>query len=277
MMLLDLQIANTQMSHSLAYFTADPMTGKIGPLRFVWEDTSPTTLTPQIGLPIQVGQLIGFALLCDGARLNDFDQFDRGEFTLSFSQTGDLAIVHDDGDGRLSELAGELRLSIDAKAASGYLTGSSNTVEIVFAALSNSTMARFGELIFRMDVGANTAAALVAAQVDNADGFDMMLRPQIKFENGAWNDLIDFDETIEKDTDSAVMVAEASPQNPRLKMDLSHYPLNYQDLQTRFIDLGWATEIDLSGLPQHDGIDRILMPSVSIQDLGQENFILAPT
>ncbi len=58
------------------------------------------------------------------------------------------------------------------------------------------------------------------------------------------------------------------------QIDLSAYGLTFNEVSARFNDLGWATEIDLSDLSGSGGIDRILVRSVEISDLGADNFIL---
>ncbi|MGB0797842.1 MAG: M10 family metallopeptidase C-terminal domain-containing protein [Planktomarina sp.] len=58
------------------------------------------------------------------------------------------------------------------------------------------------------------------------------------------------------------------------KVDLSTYGLSFADVQTRFVDLGWATEIDLSDLAAEGVADRILLRSVNSTELQEDNFIL---
>lgn len=58
------------------------------------------------------------------------------------------------------------------------------------------------------------------------------------------------------------------------RIDLSSFGLTYDDLQTRFNDLGWATEIDFSGLSGAGDVDRIILRSVPMEQLQEDNFIL---
>ncbi|MEO0359228.1 MAG: calcium-binding protein, partial [Pseudomonadota bacterium] len=58
------------------------------------------------------------------------------------------------------------------------------------------------------------------------------------------------------------------------RIDLSSYGISFEELQNRFVDLGWATEIDLSDLAADGGVDRILLRSITLEDLAEDNFIL---
>ncbi|MEO0357482.1 MAG: M10 family metallopeptidase C-terminal domain-containing protein [Pseudomonadota bacterium] len=58
------------------------------------------------------------------------------------------------------------------------------------------------------------------------------------------------------------------------RIDLSSYGMTFDDLQDRFTDLGWATEIDLSDLASNGDVDRIILRSVSMNELAEDNFIL---
>ena len=58
------------------------------------------------------------------------------------------------------------------------------------------------------------------------------------------------------------------------QIDLSAYGLTFAELQNRISDLGWGTEIDLSDLPGGVPTDRIVIRSMSIDDLCEDNFIL---
>jgi len=57
------------------------------------------------------------------------------------------------------------------------------------------------------------------------------------------------------------------------KIDLSDYGLTYEDIANRLNDKGWATEINLSGLDGSGGDDKIILKSVKIDDLNEDNFI----
>lgn len=58
------------------------------------------------------------------------------------------------------------------------------------------------------------------------------------------------------------------------RIDLSSYGLDFNALEARMKDLGWATEIDLSDLSSEGSADRILLRSVVAEELGEDNFIL---
>lgn len=58
------------------------------------------------------------------------------------------------------------------------------------------------------------------------------------------------------------------------RIDLSSFGLTYDELQTRFNDLGWATEIDFSGLDGAGDVDCIILRSVQVEQLQEDNFIL---
>ena len=58
------------------------------------------------------------------------------------------------------------------------------------------------------------------------------------------------------------------------QVDLTSYGLTFEELQSRMVDLGWATEIDLTDLSDDGGIDRIILRSVPVEELGTDNFIL---
>lgn len=58
------------------------------------------------------------------------------------------------------------------------------------------------------------------------------------------------------------------------QVDLSSYGLTFEELQSRMVDLGWATEIDLTDLSDDGGIDRIIIRSVPVEELEADNFIL---
>jgi len=46
------------------------------------------------------------------------------------------------------------------------------------------------------------------------------------------------------------------------QIDLSAYGLNYDDIQDRIIDRGWATEINLQGIDKSGAHDKILLKSI---------------
>ncbi len=58
------------------------------------------------------------------------------------------------------------------------------------------------------------------------------------------------------------------------RIDLSSYGMTFEELQERFTDLGWATEIDLSDLSIDGDVDRIILRSVTLDELVEDNFIL---
>ncbi len=57
-------------------------------------------------------------------------------------------------------------------------------------------------------------------------------------------------------------------------VDLSAYGLEYSDLESLMDDQGWATVIDLSGLDGGQEGDKLILKSVSTDDLDESNFIL---
>ncbi|KCV80886.1 hypothetical protein ATO10_15240 [Actibacterium atlanticum] len=57
-------------------------------------------------------------------------------------------------------------------------------------------------------------------------------------------------------------------------VDLSAYGLEYADLEGLMDDQGWATVIDLSGLEGGQEGDKLILKSVSPDDLDESNFIL---
>ena len=61
---------------------------------------------------------------------------------------------------------------------------------------------------------------------------------------------------------------------PLDQIDLSTYGLTFNEVSARLNDLGWATEIDLSDLSGGGGVDKILVRSMGIEDMGSEHFIL---
>lgn len=58
------------------------------------------------------------------------------------------------------------------------------------------------------------------------------------------------------------------------QIDLSAYGLEFADIQAVMTDKGWATEIDLSALTGGESGDKVLIKSVSTDDLDEGNFIL---
>ncbi|SLN21911.1 RTX-I toxin determinant A from serotypes 1/9 [Pseudoruegeria aquimaris] len=57
-------------------------------------------------------------------------------------------------------------------------------------------------------------------------------------------------------------------------VDLSDYGLSYEQLQGLMEDQGWATVIDLSSIEGGPPGDKLILKSVSIDDLDESNFIL---
>ncbi|MGB1235382.1 MAG: calcium-binding protein [Planktomarina sp.] len=57
------------------------------------------------------------------------------------------------------------------------------------------------------------------------------------------------------------------------RIDLSSYGMTFEELQARVVDLGWATEIDLSDLASNGEVDRIILRSVDANELIEDNFI----
>jgi len=57
-------------------------------------------------------------------------------------------------------------------------------------------------------------------------------------------------------------------------IDLSSYGIEFSDLQTHIQDQGWATVIDLSALTGGEVNDRLVLKSVSPDDLDETNFLL---
>ncbi len=57
-------------------------------------------------------------------------------------------------------------------------------------------------------------------------------------------------------------------------IDLSSYGIDYDDVAAVMSDKGWATEIDLSQLTGGQSNDKILLKSVDIADLDEDNFLL---
>jgi len=68
------------------------------------------------------------------------------------------------------------------------------------------------------------------------------------------------------------MIHDFETQNDQI--DLSSYGLEFSDLQNLISDKGWATEIDLSGLDNSGSNDKIILKSVTADDLDESNFIL---
>ena len=58
------------------------------------------------------------------------------------------------------------------------------------------------------------------------------------------------------------------------QIDLSAYGLSFDDLASRIVDKGWATEIDLSGLAGASAGDALVLKSIRASDLTEEKFIL---
>ncbi|MGV6839279.1 MAG: calcium-binding protein [Planktomarina sp.] len=58
------------------------------------------------------------------------------------------------------------------------------------------------------------------------------------------------------------------------RIDLSAFGLTFEDLQSRFNDLGWATEINFTGLEGAGDMDRMILRSVPMDQLHEDNFIL---
>ncbi|MEO0343063.1 MAG: calcium-binding protein [Pseudomonadota bacterium] len=56
-------------------------------------------------------------------------------------------------------------------------------------------------------------------------------------------------------------------------IDLSEYGITYEDLTALITDHGWATEIDLAGLPGASDGDRLFLKSVESDTLDESNFI----
>lgn len=57
-------------------------------------------------------------------------------------------------------------------------------------------------------------------------------------------------------------------------IDLSSCGLEYADLANVMSDKGWATEIDLSGLAGGEAGDKLILKSIDLDDLNEDNFIL---
>lgn len=57
-------------------------------------------------------------------------------------------------------------------------------------------------------------------------------------------------------------------------VDLSSYGVSFEELQGHLKDHGWATEINLSGLPGGQDGDRIFLKKVDLDELDESNFIL---
>ncbi|WP_270728281.1 calcium-binding protein [Shimia sp. Alg240-R146] len=57
-------------------------------------------------------------------------------------------------------------------------------------------------------------------------------------------------------------------------IDLTAYGIDYSDLQSHIQDQGWATVIDLSALTGGEVNDRLILKSVSPDDLDESNFLL---
>ena len=57
------------------------------------------------------------------------------------------------------------------------------------------------------------------------------------------------------------------------QIDLSAYDLSYEDIQSRIINHGWATEINLEGIDKSAGGDKILLKSIDPNELDESNFI----
>ena len=58
------------------------------------------------------------------------------------------------------------------------------------------------------------------------------------------------------------------------QIDLSAYDLSYEDIQSRMINHGWATEINLEGIDKSGAGDKILLKSIDPDDLDESNFII---
>lgn len=58
------------------------------------------------------------------------------------------------------------------------------------------------------------------------------------------------------------------------QIDLSSYGLEYADIEERISDLGYATEIDLTGIAGSGANDKILLKSVKADDLDESSFII---
>jgi len=57
------------------------------------------------------------------------------------------------------------------------------------------------------------------------------------------------------------------------QIDLSAFGLEFADLKPLMSDVGWATEIDLSGLTGASDGDKLILKSVDLDDLDESNFI----
>lgn len=58
------------------------------------------------------------------------------------------------------------------------------------------------------------------------------------------------------------------------QIDLSAYGLDYEDIQNAITDKGWAVEIELSSFDGAEAGDKLVIKSVSADDLDEGNFIL---
>ncbi|MGB0798073.1 MAG: calcium-binding protein, partial [Planktomarina sp.] len=118
---------------------------------------------------VPAGMLVGFVVLVDGFAMNDFDQLGIGSFALAEVTGNSLALVHDDGAGTVTQLSGDVLLSTHANTATGHLLGTSNIVEIGFEDGWGGNDGDFNDVVFHMDVGAQTAAALAVSTSSNED------------------------------------------------------------------------------------------------------------
>ena len=57
------------------------------------------------------------------------------------------------------------------------------------------------------------------------------------------------------------------------QIDLSSFGLEFADLKPLMSDVGWATEIDLSGLTGGSAGDKLILKSVDLDELDESNFI----
>ena len=57
------------------------------------------------------------------------------------------------------------------------------------------------------------------------------------------------------------------------RIDLSEYGLTFDDIQSRMIDRGWATEINLEGFDKSGAGDKLMLKNVKPEDLDDTNFI----